>query len=62
VNGKSQNFVNDQIARFKQYGTSMQLSEKQWAWLRDLNRKITGINKQDEPGFGQTDERWRDKL
>jgi hypothetical protein len=63
VINNSAKFVKDQAERYKTYRADTHLSEKQWAWLRDLYRRATGRAKEGEDdGFKPVDEHWRDKL
>jgi len=61
VTGPSANFVRDQAERYKKYRADVRLSEKQWAWLRDLHKRVTG-RADDTGGLEPVDEHWRDKL
>lgn len=42
ITGRAVDFVNDQVARHRQYGTSISLSPKQWTWLHRLYEDATG--------------------
>jgi hypothetical protein len=39
---RSAQFVKDQAERFEKYGADMNLSVKQWDWLKDLYMKNVG--------------------
>lgn len=48
-------FVKDQIARHKQWGQAIFLSDKQWNWLEKIHAKVSGEGPQ------ATDERMNNR-
>lgn len=58
MRGNSQQFVRDQVARHKQWGQEMFISEKQMSWLQSLHDEFVGTHdpEPDEFDFGLNDE------
>jgi len=42
LNTWEQGFISDQVKRYDQYGSQLNLSPKQWKKINDLYEKVTG--------------------